>query len=283
LRPLFSAQVLDALTQMLDGFLNIPHISPSPNHAQAPEAVRRHGEHAPSPEPAPALAKARSGSLPLAPGKQRGFQWPVILLVAVLFAGAGAALRNPPLCGYVGLCLVSKGSKSSDQFLSSARRADQALRRATTLEDYRLALQQLDGELLKLRDTPLSERQQLQRDELSASAKQAQTVLTAEQSDQQRVENAASALQAAQQERGDGRVKQLEVARRELAVIPPRSFAGAEASRLRQQLNQLEQATSETVPSPPANRPEPGAVIPAPLPPPPPATDQIPYRDQPLF
>ena len=39
--------------------------------------------------------------------------------------------------------------------------------------------------------------------------------------------------------------------RRELAVIPLRSFAGAEASQLRQQLAQLEQATSETLASPP--------------------------------
>lgn len=281
LRPLFSAQVLDALTQLLNGFLNIPSTPPSPNQEQAPETLRENSTYSPFSLPAPAVAKA--GAPPLAPRKRRGFQWPVILLVAAFFAGAGAALRYPPMCGYVGLCIVSKDLKNVEQVLLSARRADQALRRSTTLEDYTLALQQLDGQLLKLSDMPLDEQQQMQRDELSAISKQAQTVLTAEKTDQQPVENAASALQTARQQSGDGRVNQLAVARRELAVIPPRSFAGAEASRLRQQLNQLEQATSETVPSPPGNRPEPGAVMPAPLPPSPPATDQIPYRDQPLF
>lgn len=280
LRPLFSAQVLDALTQLLDGFLNIPSTPTSPNQEQAPEAVRANSAHSPSTAPAPAMAKAVAP--PVAPGKQRGFQWPVILLVAVLFAGAGATLRSPALCGYFGLCIVSKDFKNLEQVLLSARRADQALRRATTLEDYTLALRQLDGELLKLRDTPLAEQQQRQRDELSAISKQAQTVLTAEKADQQRVENAASALQAAKQQSGDGRVKQLAVARRELDVIPPRSFAGAEANRLRQQLTQMEQATSETVSNPPGNRPEARSASPEPLPHERP-TDQTPYRDQPLF
>jgi len=238
-----------------------------------------HSSHSPSPGTTSALAGARVGAPPVA-GQQKGFQWLVILSLMVLFAGTGAALRSPTLCDYLGLCLVSKESKNIDQIFSSASRAEQVLWRATTFSDYRLALQQLDRVIRKLREEQLSMRQRQKLEELSASAKKAQTVLATEQAAQQRVENAARVLQVAKQKIGDERINQLAVARRELAMIQPRSFAKAEASRLRQQLEQLTKAVGASqavrIPDAPSYSSEP-------LPPPAFATEQAPYRDKPLF
>ena len=278
-RPLFSAPVLEALSELLNGFLNLP--SPTNQHQAAAEREEWNRQSPPSPPPQ-GTAIAAAVDTPAA-GESRGHMLTLALVVAGLVAGAGVALRSPALCGYVGLCADSKGAEEGVQILAAASRADQAMRRASTLTNYRTALEQLDSELLKLSKVSLSETQQQQRDELSASAKQAQTVLTAEEVDQQRVEKAAAALQSAQQQGGAGRSAQLAVASKELAAIPPRSFAATDASRLRKEMAQLEQAEA-------AARAPTGTSIPearsAPYAPPTPqdsAPEPAPYRDQPLF
>ena len=279
-RPLFSAPVLEALSELLNGFLNLP--SSTNQHQAAAEREEWNGQRPPS-APPQGTASAAAVDTPAAVGS-RGHLLTLALVVAGLVAGAGVALRSPALCGYVGLCSDSKGSDDVVLILAGASRADQALRRASTLTNYRKALEQLDGELLKLRNAPLSETQQQQRDELTNSAKQAQTVLAAEEVDQQRVEKAAAALQSAQQQGGAGRSVQLAEASKELAAIPPRSFAATEASRLRKELAQLEQATAAAQVQTDRITPEPRSTQnPPPLPPRDSAPEQAPYRDQPLF
>lgn len=275
-RPLFSALVLEALSELLNGFLNLPSAT---NQYQAAAEHEEWNRQRPPSAPPQGKASEPAADTPPAAGS-RGSLLILALVVAGLVAGAGVALRSPALCGYVGLCSDAKVSEDADQILAAASRADQELRRASTLTDYRTALEQLDGELLKLRNTPLSETQQQQLDELSASAKQAQTVLAAEKVDQQRVEKAAAALQSAQQQGGAGRSAQLAVASQELAAIPPRSFAATEASRLRQE---LEQSAAATRGQTDRITPEPRS---APFAPPIPrdsAPEPAPYRDQPLF
>ena len=289
-RPLFSTQVMEALTEVLNGFLNLPPVSNTPHSPatggqwhkdQQPSQASPRSDASSTP-----LPKANAGpaaAAPTAAAGSRGAFWLVTLVVAGLVAGAGAALRSPALCGYVGLCTDSMGSDNADQVLSAARRAEQAMRRAGTLAEYRAGLQQLDGELLKLSDAQLSEEQRQQREDLKATAKQAKTVLAGENADQQRVEKAAAALRMAQEQGGAGRSAQLAVARQELAAIPPRSFAAAEASRLRQELTRLEQASAVSGAPPAEGRAErPSSPSSAPEPRPP-AAEPAPYREQPLF
>lgn len=238
-----------------------------------------HNTHSPSPGTASALAGARGGA-PSLSRQQVGSQLLVILSVVFFFAGTGAALLSPALCDYLSLCLVSKESKNIDQIFSSASRAEHVLWRATTFSDYKLALQQLDRVLGKLREEQLSQRQHQKLEELLASSKKAKTFLAAEQAAQQRVKNAVRVLKVARQRGGDERISQLVVARRELAMIQPRSFADAEARRLRQQLEQLTEAVGA---SQSVRIPDAPSYSSKPVPPPAFATEQAPYRDKPLF
>ena len=278
-RPLFSAPVLEALSQLLNGFLNLP--SPTNQHQAAAEREEWNRQRPPSASPQGMASEPAADTPPVA--GSRGSLLILALVLTGLVAGAGVALRSPALCGYVGLCADSKGSEEGVQILAAASRADQAMRRASTLTNYRTALEQLDGELLKLSNVSLTETQQQQREELSASAKQAQTVLAAEKVDQQRVEKAAAALQSAQQQGGAGRSAQVAVASKELAAIPPRSFAATDANRLRKELAQLEQAASAARAPTGTSTPEARS---APYAPPTPQNsppEPAPYRDQPLF
>ncbi len=275
-RPLFSAPVMGALSELLNGFLNLPS---STNSYQAAAEHEKWNRQRPPSAPPQGMASEPAVDTPPADGSRRSLLI-LALVIAGLVAGAGVALRSPAICGYVGLCSNSKGSEDAVQILAAASRADQGLRRASTLTDYRTALEQLDGELLKLSNAPLSETQQQQRDELSVSAREAQTVLAAEKVDQQRVEKAAAALQSAQQHGGAGRNAQLALASQELAAIPPRSFAATEASRLRKELEQAAAAAQGQVGR---ITPEPRSAPFAPPPPRDPAPEPAPYRDQPLF
>lgn len=289
-RPLFSGQVLDALLELLNGFLNLPSAS---NQDQNPPANEDWTGDRPTKSPRPSTyssTRAHPQDLaggtaadPPAAGRSQGMLWILALAVAGLVAGAGATLRSPAFCGYVGLCADSKGLENPDQILVAARQAEQSLRRASSLTDYKAALEQLDDQLLRLRNEPLSRAQKQQREELSASSRQAQTVLIAEQAEQQRIEKAAAALQAAQQQGGADSRAQLVVASQELAAIPPRSFAATEASRLRKQLDQLEQA-SRAAETQPVRSPVKARSMPnSPERPQDASPETAPYREQPLF
>ena len=204
-----------------------------------------------------------------------------------------AVFSTPQLCAAVHLCPQAGRSSASQQALDAAAAAEQALRRAQGLADYRQATEQLERELLRLSGDALSAEQQRQRQQLQTTANQARSILQAEEADLTRLEQAQQALAAARAAGGEERNRQIAAARQVLAEIPPRSFSAAQANGLLEQLAELERsaaAPAEPAPDTPAPAP------PDPVPPasprwsppatqraPSPAPEELPNRDQPLF
>ncbi|MCP9909899.1 hypothetical protein KBZ15_08270 [Cyanobium sp. BA20m-p-22] len=184
----------------------------------------------------------------------------------------------------------------------ASQNAEQELRRAQSLEEYRRAVEQLERELLKLSGDTLTPEQQRQRDQLQITAQQGRTTLAQEDSDLARLERASQALNNAEERGGEKLASQLSAARQELDGVPPRSFSAAEASRLRERLDALASRPGspggEEIPSsqgsgpaeadPPPQRswspppPPPASQLPQPSAPGG-ATGSTPYRVQPLF
>ena len=174
--------------------------------------------------------------------------------------------------------------------------AEQALRRAGSLEGYASALGLLERELLKLSGDPLSPEQQQQLSALQATARDARQTLQAERSDQEALARASEAIAAAQASPAAAPSPQLNAARQALYAIPPRSFSAAEANRLRAALDGLMRQTASVAEPAASNQgtpaPQAPPSAPAVSPPrwsPPSSAPQrapapsTPYRDQPLF
>ena len=283
----FASPVVAALAELLNGFLDLP--------AEAAEQTPPSTTVEP---PAPAASAPAPQPPPTRPLRSR---WLVLLSVitALLGAGAVAMLQHPSVCRPLGLCGTSEPepspeppavSTASEQALSAARRAEQALRRATTLGAYQAALSQLEQELLKLSGDPLTSEQQGRREQLQQAATEARQVLAGEERDQQRLQRATEALTAARQGSGEEQAAQIRSAQQELDAIPPRSFSFSEASRLREELEVL--IRQPTTPPEPQQQPvAPGGALPespasrrSPVAPPPPSqSNSAPYRSEPLF
>ncbi|WP_156818354.1 hypothetical protein [Cyanobium gracile] len=128
-----------------------------------------------------------------------------------------------------------------EQALQAGSKAEQDLRRAKGLADYRQATEQLERELLKLSGLSLTSAQHKQREQLQITARQAREILAEEVADLIQLQRASEALDAAQTVGRDARHSELETARQALNQIPPRSFSANQAKRLRRQLNALDQ------------------------------------------
>ena len=105
-RPLFSAPVLEALSELLNGFLNLP--SSTNQHQAAAEREEWNGQRPPS-APPQGTASAAAVDTPAAVGS-RGHLLTLALGWSLVAAGAGLALSSPALCGFVGLCSDSESS-----------------------------------------------------------------------------------------------------------------------------------------------------------------------------
>ena len=299
----FAPGLVEALGDILSGFLDLP--AGPVTAAKAPEPSSD-----PSPPP-PQPYKADRASVPhpsapaphaSGPAEPRGNRLPQLIALsfatALLAAAAVVTTRSPLLCSALGLCAVLQSSSAaSQQALAAATSAEQALRRAQTLTDYRQAADQLERELLKLSGDNLTPEQERQRQQLQSTTTQARAVLIDEAAAEVRLDRARQALAAAQAASGEERNRQIAVAGQELAGIPSRSFSAGEADRLREQLSALERQMPEPTPAelapsapgslePPAWSPPP-RTAPAPQPQPQPGSGSgggsAPYRDQPLF
>lgn len=296
----FAPGLIAALAELLNGFLDLPS-EPAPRLPQSSPALasvapvvapvapitpvaatplRTAGRARPTPAP-------RSGCLLLGAG-----------LTAALAATAVLLLRQPPLCTALNLCpeqAPATTPAASQARLEAARSAELALRRASTLDGYRAAVTDLEQSLLRLVGAVLTPEQSRELEQLQAAAQEARRILEGEEADQERLQRASALLNSAATSEAEARAQQLSQARRELEAIPPRSFAAAEAGRLRASLDQLEQQGDSASPAspdaaPPDSPPQPAPArpTPTPLPPPPPPPsasqgEQGPERDQPLF
>ncbi len=262
LRSTYSPAVVAALAEVLNGLLDLPSDVPQrPSVAQSP----------PRPTARVQPRSSRSGWLVVA------------LLTPLLLVGGALLLRQTPLCRGVGLCPVDTAAPAIEPALEAAVSAERALRRAGSLETYRQALQQLDEQLLLLRGMALSPEQRQQWTSLNEAALQARRTLAAETADTERLELAAAAITRLADLSGPAREQELNLARQYLEAIPSSSFSAAEASALRQRLDQILTSTPEQPPSgqpeltpPPAPPSAPVVGVPIPSSPPAPSGDAAP-------
>ena len=308
----YAPQVLDALGEVLSGFLDLPKGSDVPSTAPESSGAERHGPHAAATSHDPMQHERQTSSPEAHPERQvktvsPRTRLPVLTALAtataVCTAFGAVLLSNPQLCRALGVCAGQSVSTATERALQAAEAAAQDLRRAKGLADYRQATEQLERELLKLSGDSLTSKQQQERQSLEITAKQARSILGEEEADRMRLDRASQALDAAEALAGQDRLAPLESARQSLGEVPPRSFSAAEAGRLRERLLELESAASpgptavpEPVapasPSPSANRAQ--AAQPAPRSVDTPqrvprrqtptgAGTAAPYRDEPLF
>ena len=291
LKSTFAPPVVAGLAEVLNGLLDLPSGSHSPCIPSQPVREKR--------------SATPPGGSPRTEGEQRPSRISQSRLSLVLLMGLAAAavaaasvvmLRTSRLCGALGLCPQAVGISTRSSALQAASAADQALRRASSVEAYAGALELLEQELLKLSANPLSQEQQRQLSALQANARDARQTLSAERAAQDALARAADAIAAAKATTASGQTPQLIAARQALDPISQTSFLGAEASRLRAVLDELiRQAAaaskprstdqSTTVrPAPPSARPtSPPRWSPPPTVHQPAPTSSAPYRDQPLF
>jgi hypothetical protein len=281
----FAPAVVAGLAEVLNGMLDLPSIPAEPAPEQRPVS--------PPSEPPRSVEQPR-------PARRPSSRVPLVVLLSLGTAAVAAALvllsRTSPLCGAFGLCPQAVGLSQSPSALQAALAAEQALRRAGSVDDYASALEQLERELLKLSGDPLSSEQQQQLSALQATARDARQTLQAERADQEALARAEEAIAAAKASPAVAQTPQLTAARQALDAIPPRSFSAAEASRLRAALEELmRQAASaaeptapdQATPAPQAPPSAPAASQPRWTPPPsapqPAPAPSAPSRDQSLF
>ena len=259
----FSRQVIQALAEVLDGFLDLP--PGSARAAAQPAASAAPPSPLPAPPPAPTPVRPRVRPAAPAPVVRRAepgppvFRLLLLSLATALAVLAGAAgvvlLRSTDLCALVGFCPGSGPASSALEALAAAERAAGDLGAAGTLRAYERALEELEQQLLTLSTARLTPEQEEQRQQLDQTAREARAVLAEERSDARRLEKAARALGAARASAGADRAGQLAIATAALDAIPPRSFSAGEATMLRRQLQQLAQEVAPSEPA--AAEPEP--------------------------
>ena len=292
----FSRRVIQAIAEVLDGFLDLPPGSadqagwsselidrqpaaPPVRPQTAPPPPPPPPAPAPPPPPAPAprarpIVQPASTATPLR-GVERAplvrpveprlpmFKLFLLSLATAMAVAAGAAavvmLRSSDLCALVGLCPGPRESSGAVEALAAAEQATDDLGQADTLRAYERALEELEQQLLKLTAARLTPEQEQQRQRLDQAARDARAVLAEERKDALRLETAGQALASARQGSGEERAGQLAIARNELAGIAPRSFSTAPAQRLRRELEQLEAEAPPSEPPEPEAAPDPAA------------------------
>jgi hypothetical protein len=280
----FSQQVIAALAELLDGFLDLPPGSaeaqppappppapgpPAPAPTPAPPAPPAPPASAPPPPPAASVAAAQPQPGPVwpdqpapparasAPARPAESGIPVLrlallsLVTAIAVAAGLVALRSTELCSLVGLCAGGQVASHAAQALEAAEQAAQDLRQANSLRAYERALAELERHLLVLTTARLTPQQTERLQQLDQAAREARDVLADERNDGRRLERVAQALSSARQSTGEEQAALLAAANDELDAIPPRSFSAAEAKRLRRQLEQLARAALVAEPVPP--------------------------------
>lgn len=327
LQSTFAPSVVDALAEVLSGFLDLPGDSGRPQPPDQSQGEPPLRPLNPPPLSPPAQRNLERGQPPVSEPQaqrdsrpvQRAQSLPQLMALSLATAVVGAGVvgvgvvtltRVPQLCAPLGLCPAQPDASSTDRSMQAARTAEQELRRAAGLDDYRRATERLERELLQLSRENLTSGQDQQRQQLMTTARQARGIVAQEEADLRHLERANQALDAARSLNGTERQAPLEAARQAVEAIPPRSFSAAEALRLRERLLELEKAlrtpdesaaapvTPKQAPLSSGSKPANTATAPYPAPAPArtasprraprasepsPAPDPAPYREQPLF
>jgi hypothetical protein len=313
----FSPALIAALGEILSGFLDLP-AGPTPSQNSSQPSQKPVTAKFPPGRPTPnytvhtEISSANQNPAQLSPpqndsshpARSRFIRMVAIAATSALLVAGGLSVGGLWLssrgvsaskqCAAVGLCPDQRVPSLSQQFLEGAAKAEQALRRAKGLEDYRQATGTLEQLLLKLASASLTPEQDRQRQHLGTIAKQARTILIEEEADLASLNQASQAIDAAQTSSGNERDRELNDAREALKAIPARSFSADGANRLRAQLSALErQQSTQTNPEPTSTPPEPPTSTPpvqrsitVPQPVRAPASGaptEEPYRNQPLF
>lgn len=169
---------------------------------------------------------------------------------AVLLAAGGIAVRQFDLCRVAGLCRVKAIDADEETGFAAAQAAELALRQASSLDDYRSALEQLEEQVLILRDASLSPQQQKRWKGWDETALQARRILTAETADLDRLGLADAALKRVAELDGPARDQEVALVRQYLDAIPASSFSATRASDVRQRLDQILSVSPETTTKP---------------------------------
>ena len=284
----FSRQVIAAIAELLDGFLDLPPgaaMTPPPPTRPAPPPPPPPPPPSPLPLPSPLPppapvpvqapvqaypqgAQPQPPSAPLPPpvpvwpaepaplerSRERGVSGCGLVLLglvtALAVAGGVVLLRATDLCALVGFCPGVQVASGVQQALQAAEQAEQDLRGAEDLGAYERALVALERHLLELANARLTPEQEQRRQRLDQVARDARDVLAEENNDLRRLDKVARALASARESSGEQRTSLLAIATQELEAIAPRGFAAPEAKRLREQLEQL--ARESLVTEPPA-------------------------------
>ena len=214
---------------------------------------------------------------------------------ALLTTVVVGALRTPLACGVLGLCPAdtdssapaspeapspsnpapSQAAASTADDLNRARRAEEAMRSAGSLEEHQRSLQELEQALGSLNGAQLSPAEAGQQRALAQAAEQGRQLLQEEVRYSREVRQLETLLAPQAQSSGN-----LQEARATLDRIPARSFSASEAGRLRASLERLEQeeaariAARRAAAAAQAQRPRLPAANPRP---------SAPYREEPLW
>lgn len=287
----FAPAVIDALADVLSGFLDLPKDStsdaaiPSANFESIPNtqtsSVRQEKQRQPTSQTTNSPSTSSKSS---APAKRTSGRTLAIALLGVgtcvLGLGLIAATPVTPLCQPLKICLgQQKTGNDISSTLESGSLAQKSLEQATDLETYQSAATQLDAALSKLNTLELSPDQHLIQQKLQDVATRARDAIAQEKLDQERLLRAQQAIESARNLSGEGREAQLDAARRDLEPIASSGFAASRARELRQQLDSLlaespeaPRSTQSDPPAPRSNTPRPSTT-----------GSDTPWRSQPLW
>ena len=186
LRATYAPAVVEALGEVLNGLLDLPTSHDPVVAAVATPPHRSAGR-------SQRATASRYGSRSQKPTNIRPMITVSVITSLLLSAGA-IALRQTDLCRIVGLCSTEAVDGDVEKAFSKAVAAELALRRAGSLSEYRRALEQLEEQVLRLRDASLTSQQQQQWKTLDETALEARRNLAAEAADIDKLQLAAAAI-----------------------------------------------------------------------------------------
>ncbi|MDA7435791.1 hypothetical protein N8630_02005 [Synechococcus sp. AH-601-C19] len=304
----YSRAVIDALEELVNGFLDLPQDAsslPIQEKVKADSTLNAHEQENLSPQKQiePSVATESEAKLRKPVSNFRPIAWVLggCATIATLAVISTATIRSQLICIAFGLCQGIDQPTAVQQTLKAARLAVSELENADSLMSYRIAANELDLELQRLRSETLSSRQLEQQAELFRIRQKAREALLQNEADQEQLKKAAAALASARQLEGSDQMVELITAEQTLQSISAESFTAAQANSLRAQVAKLQAEKPKTVEEPVAEMqpklrprsaassrpPSTGAIAtpPAARPTTPaPATDSGgEWRDQPLF
>ena len=269
----YSPVVINALEELVNGFLDLPKTSsslPVKKKVEVDSTLNTHEQEKLSPQQQiePSVAAKSGAKLHQPIRKNQTATWVLgsCATIATLAVISTATIRSQLICTAFGLCQGSDQPTAVHQTLQAARLAVSDLENADSLLSYRIAANELELELQRLRSETLSSEQRKQQAELSRIRQKAREALLQDEADQEQLKKAAAALASARQLEGSEQMVQLITAEQLLQPIAAGGFAAAAANILREEMATFQAQINEAAEEPVAATDSGGG-----------------WRDQPLF